>query len=139
MYCPWDVINYVNKLQKNRNLAPQDYWSNTSSNDMVRHFIEKVGDGLAKGEIEALVAGESVIKEINENLTYHSLYDSIENIWSILFSTGYLTQRGNIDGKYYHLAIPNMEIRNIFKNQIMTMFRETVAEDGKCWMHFAMP
>lgn len=131
VYCPWDVINYVNKLQKNRNLAPQDYWSNTSSNDVVRHFIEKVGDGLAKGEIEALVAGESVIKEINENLTYHSLYDSIENIWSILFSTGYLTQRGNIDGKYYHLAIPNMEIRNIIKNQIMTMFRETVAEDGK--------
>ena len=131
VYCPWDVINYVNKLLVNRNLPPQDYWSNTSGNDIVRRFIERVGSGLTKSEIEMLVAGEAVGKEIHEDLTYNRLYDSIENIWSVLFTTGYLTQRGTRDGRHYELAIPNMEIRNIFKSQIMSMFRENVAKDGE--------
>lgn len=130
VYCPWDVINYVNKLLVKRNLPPQDYWSNTSSNEVVRHFIEKVGDGLTKSEIEMLVAGETVTKEIHEDLTYNKLYDSIDNIWSVLFTTGYLTQRGTLGGKKYQLTIPNMEIRNIFKSQIMTMFRKSVEKDG---------
>lgn len=136
VYCPWDVINYVNKLLVNRNLPPQDYWSNTSGNDIVRHFIERVGSGLTKSEIEMLVAGETVGKEIHEDLTYNRLYDSTENIWSVLFTTGYLTQRGRRDGRHYELAIPNMEIRNIFKSQIMSMFRENVAKDGETLQAF---
>ena len=130
VYCPWDVINYVNKLLGNRNLPPQDYWSNTSSNDVVRHFIENAGGGLAKSDLEALVAGETVTKEIHEDLTYNRLYDSIDHLWSLLFATGYLTQRGMPEAGRYQLAIPNMEIRNIFKNQIITLFKENVAKDG---------
>ena len=130
VYCPWDVINYVNKLLVKRTLPPQDYWSNTSSNDVVRRFIEKVGDGLTKGEIEMLVAGETVTKEIHEDLTYNRLYDSIDNIWSVLFTTGYLTHRGTLGDRKYQLTIPNMEIRNIFKSQIMTMFKRNVEKDG---------
>ena len=98
VYCPWDVISYVDDLTDDPDIPPKDYWSNTSSNDVVRHFIEKVGDGLTKSEIEMLVAGETVTKEIHEELTYNRLYDSIDNIWSVLFMTGYLTQRGKSDG-----------------------------------------
>ncbi len=117
VYCPWDVLNYVNKLLTNRTLPPQDYWSNTSSNDIVRHFMEKVGEGLTKKEIELLVSGETVTKEIYENLTYNELYDSIDHIWSVLFAAGYLTQRGTSDGRWYQLAIPNMGIRDIFRKK----------------------
>ena len=86
---------------------------------------------MTKSEIEMLVAGETELsKEIYEDLTYNRLYDSVEHIWSVLFMTGYLTQRGTQDGRIYQLTIPNMEIRNIFKNQIMAIFRETVGEDG---------
>ena len=136
VYCPWDVISYINKLRKKRTLPPQDYWSNTSGNDIVRYFIEKVDNGLAKSEIEALVAGEIVTKDIHMDLTYDHIYDSIDNIWSVLFTTGYLTQRGNLGGKRYQLAIPNMEIRNIFTEQIMTMFKENTKRDGKKLQEF---
>ena len=136
VYCPWDVVSYVNKLRKKRTLPPQDYWSNTSGNDIVRYFIEKVDKGLAKSEIEALVAGEIVTKDIHMDLTYDHIYDSIDNIWSVLFTTGYLTQRGNLDGKCYQLAIPNMEIRNIFTEQIMTMFKENTKRDGEKLQEF---
>lgn len=136
VYCPWDVVSYVNKLRKKRTLPPQDYWSNTSGNDIVRYFIEKVDKGLAKSEIEALVAGEIVTKDIHMDLTYDHIYDSIDNIWSVLFTTGYLTQRGNLDGKCYQLAIPNMEIRNIFIEQIMTMFKENTKRDGEKLQEF---
>ena len=131
VYCPWDVISYINKLRRKKTLPPQDYWSNTSSNDIVRYFIEKVDKGLAKSEIEALIAGETVTKDIHMDLTYDHIYDSIDNIWSILFTTGYLTQRGNSDEKRYQLAIPNMEIRNIFTEQIMSMFKEDTRQDGE--------
>lgn len=136
VYCPWDVVSYVNKLRKKRTLPPQDYWSNTSGNDIVRYFIEKVDKGLAKSEIEALVAGEIVTKDIHMDLTYDHIYDSIENIWSVLLTTGYLTQRGNLDGKRYQLAIPNMEIRNIFTEQIMSMFKENTKRDGEKLQEF---
>lgn len=131
VYCPWDVVSYINKLRKKRTLPPQDYWSNTSGNDIVRYFIEKVDNGLAKSEIEALVAGEIITKDIHMDLTYDHIYDSIDNIWSVLLTTGYLTQRGHLDGKRYQLVIPNMEIRNIFTEQIMTMFKENTKKDGK--------
>ena len=136
VYCPWDVVSYINKLRKKRTLPPQDYWSNTSGNDIVRYFIEKVDKGLAKSEIEALIAGEIVTKDIHMDLTYDHIYDSIDNIWSVLFTTGYLTQRGNPDGKRYQLAIPNMEIRNIFTEQIMTMFKENIKRDGEKLQEF---
>lgn len=136
VYCPWDVVSYVNKLRKKRTLPPQDYWSNTSENDIVRYFIEKVDKGLAKSEIEALVAGEIVTKDIHMDLTYDHIYDSIDNIWSVLFTTGYLTQRGNLDRKRYQLAIPNMEIRNIFTEQIMAMFKENTKRDGEKLQEF---
>ncbi len=131
VYCPWDVINYCDELLDDPTAQPRDYWSNTSSNDIVRRFIEKVGSGLTRSEVEALVAGETVTKEIFEDLTYNRLYDSIDNIWSVLFTTGYLTQRGKPEGRRYRLAIPNMENRNIFTDQIMTMFKEDVSKDGE--------
>ena len=87
--------------------------------------------GLTKSEIEALVAGENVAKEIHEELTYNRLYDSIDHIWSVLFMTGYLTYSGKPEGKTYLLKIPNMEIRNIFFEQIMTQFKADVAKDGE--------
>ena len=130
VYCPWDVISYCDELTDDPTAEPKDYWSNTSSNDVVKHFIEKVDDGLTKSELEALVAGETVIKEIHEELTYNQLYDSIGNIWSVLFTTGYLTQRGKSDGKRFKLAIPNIEIWNIFTEQIMEMFKENTVKAG---------
>ena len=131
VYCPWDVISYVDDLTDDPDIPPKDYWSNTSSNDVVRHFIEKVGDGLTKSEIEMLVAGETVTKEIHEELTYNRLYDSIDNIWSVLFMTGYLTQRGKSDGNRIQLTIPNREIRKIFIGQIMAMFKAQTGRDGE--------
>lgn len=136
VYCPWDVINYCDDLLDDPSMEPKDYWSNTSGNDVVRRFIEKVGDGLTKGEIEALVAGETVTKEIHEDLTYDSLYDTIDHIWSVLFTTGYLTQRGKGDGKRLQLAIPNREIRDLFTEQIMAMFKEETRRDGEMLTSF---
>lgn len=98
---------------------------------MVRHFIEKAGDGIAKSEIEALIAGETVTKEIYEELTYNRLYDTTDHIWSVLFATGYLTQTGKPAGKSFQLRIPNREIRDIFTGQIMTMFKAQVGRDGE--------
>ncbi len=131
VYCPWDVINYVDDLRADPAAEPQNYWSNTSGNDVVRHFIEKLDKGLTKREIEKLVAGETVEKEIHQELTYNSLYDSADNLWSTLFATGYLTQRGRPEGGRIRLAIPNMEIRKIFTAQIMELFKETAQNDGR--------
>ena len=130
VYCPWDVINYCDDLLDNPEAEPKNYWSNTSSNDVVRHFIGTLDAGGTKREMEALIAGEPVTKEIHEELTYNNLYDSMENIWSVLFMTGYLTYRGNPSGGSYPLVIPNMEIRNIYRDQIMEMFVKNVAGDG---------
>lgn len=131
VYCPWDVISYCDELLYDPSLAPRDYWLNTSSNDVVRHFIENVGNQLTRREIEELVAGGTVTKEIHQELTYNNLYDSIENIWSVLFMTGYLTQRGKPNGDIFQLVIPNREIRKIFTGQIMRLFREETAKDGE--------
>ena len=125
------MISHCDNLRADPNARPEDYWSNTSSNDVVKHFIEKVDDGLTKSELEALVAGETVVKEIHEELTYNQLYTSIGNIWSVLFTTGYLTQRGKPDGKRFKLAIPNIEIWNIFTEQIIEMFKENTQKDGE--------
>ena len=131
VYCPWDVISYCDELTDDTDMEPKDYWSNTSNNDVVQRFMQHMDAGLAKEEMEALIAGETVTKEIHEELTYHKLYDSVENIWSVLFMTGYLTYRGRGKGKSYRLAIPNREIRNIFSEQIMAMFLGKVERDGE--------
>lgn len=132
VYCPWDVICYCNKLRQEADAEPENYWSNTSSNDAVRRFIQEADQkGITKREIEMLVAGEVIEKEIHPELTYKDMYSSIEHIWSVLFTTGYLTQRGKAEGNRLCLAIPNIEIRKIFTTQIMEFFKESVAKNGK--------
>ncbi len=140
VYCPWDVISYCAELRLKSSTAPKDYWTNTSSNDAVRHLIQKAGNEQTKSEIEALVAGETIEKEIYEDLTYNQLYDLIENIWSVLFATGYLTQRGisrgAADEDIYQLAIPNKEIRKIFTRQITAYFNNMVKKNSKRFEDF---
>lgn len=136
VYCPWDVISYCDELLDDPDAVPRDYWSNTSGNDVVKHFVEMIDSKGTKGELEALAAGETVEKEIREDLTYDRLYESPENIWSVLFATGYLTQQGKPDGRRFRLAIPNREIRNIFVEQVMTLFKENVAKDGEALKAF---
>lgn len=128
VYCPWDVINYVNKLLVKRTLPPQDYWSNTSSNDIIRKLL-KGASAKTRDEIEQLIAGESVAKKLKEELTYRELYDSTENVWSILFAAGYLTQRGKAAEDMRRLVIPNREIHNIFMSQIRTWMQQKARED----------
>ncbi len=136
VYCPWDVINYCDILRADLEAQPQNFWSNTSNNDVVRQFLQKADSGSAKKEIERLIAGEVITKEIHQELTYKDMYQSIENIWSVLLTTGYLTQRGKPDGMKLPLAIPNMEIRDIFITQIMSLFRESVQKDGEMLNRF---
>ena len=129
VYCPWDVINYCDLLKADPNALPQDYWSNTSGNAMVRRFIDKA-DTRTRDEIERLIAGDEIVKEIHQELTYNELDSSIENLWSVLFTTGYLTQRGQ-KGKKYRLTIPNNEIRELFISQIREWFRDVSRKDGE--------
>ncbi|MCD7955193.1 MAG: ATP-binding protein [Lachnospiraceae bacterium] len=136
VYCPWDVINYCTELRLNSHAMPKAYWSNTSGNDAVRRLIEKSGNEQTKSEIEALVAGETISKEIHEDLTYNQIYDTIDNIWSVLFATGYLTQRGMADEDIYQLAIPNKEIRKIFTRQITAYFNSMVRKNSKRFEEF---
>lgn len=128
VYCPWDVISYVNKLLVKRNWQPQNYWANTSSNEVLKRLLKEATSG-TRDEIERLIAGEPVWKQINEELTYKELYDSIENVWSVLFVTGYLTQQGESEGKMRRLVIPNREIHDIFMTQIRTWMQEKARED----------
>ena len=136
VYCPWDVLNYCDALRSNPAALPQNYWINTSNNDAVRVFIEQSDNGTTKKEIERLVAGEEIKKEIRPELTYKDMYSSIDNLWSVLFTSGYLTQRGGQEGNKISLVIPNMEIRNIFVSQIMELFKEQVKEDGQTLNRF---
>ena len=137
VYCPWDVMNYCVTLLADPNAEPQNYWINTSSNEAVRRFIrESDNSGTIRREIEGLVAGECIIKELHQELTYEDMYQTIDNIWSVLFTTGYLTQRGRSEGNIFRLAIPNREIRNIFTTQIMQLFRENVKKDGELLNRF---
>lgn len=136
VYCPWDVLNYCDLLRADPEAQPQNYWSNTSSNEVVRRFIEQSGNGRTRLEIERLVAGEVIHKTIRQELTYQDMYQSIENLWSVLFTTGYLTKRGRASGDEIQLAIPNMEIRKIFTTQIMEYFKERVQENGMMLKEF---
>lgn len=133
VYCPWDVINFCSDHLADPGLEPKNYWANTSGNGVISHFIDSVGkpQKLTRMELEQLVNGGIVQKEINSELTYKELYSSIDNLWSTLFMTGYLTQRGEPSGNRYNLVIPNREIRNIITNHILKMFKENVKDDGK--------
>ena len=133
VYCPWNVINFCSNHLADPGLEPKNYWANTSGNSVISHFIDSVGkpQKLTRMELEQLVNGGIVQKEINSELTYKELYSSIDNLWSTLFMTGYLTQRGEFSGNRYNLVIPNREIRNIITNHILKMFKENVKDDGK--------
>lgn len=133
VYCPWDVINYVDHLQADPNARPQAYWINSSGNGIVRRLIN-IADESTKDEIERLIAGETIEKAIRLELTYDEIDNSIDNIWSVLFTTGYLTNAGEIelpggDGYGYRLVIPNKEVRQVFVSQIQEWFRQTVTYD----------
>lgn len=130
VYCPWDVISYCRNLCADPDAIPEDFWSNTSSNSIVSRFIDKANKQ-TRDEIENLISGETVIKEIKQELTYNELDKSIENLWSILFTTGYLTQRERIDSRKLRLAIPNREIKELFELQIREWFQEKSSEDIK--------
>ena len=136
VYCPWDVINYCDTLKADPDAQPRNYWLNTSSNEAVRRFIRESDHAATRREIEKLVAGEAITKEIHQELTYKDMYDSIDNLWSVLFTTGYLTQRGKSDGDNFRLVIPNVEIRKIFTSQIMELFKESVPKNGEALRNF---
>ena len=136
VYCPWDVINHCRDLRVDSDAFPEDYWSNTSGNGIVRRFIDKA-NMQTKSEIEQLIAGEEIVKEIRQELTYDELDKTIDNLWSVLFTTGYLTQRGRVDGRCYQLAIPNREIRELFITQIREWFKDSVGRDKTTLDDFA--
>nr|WP_308648123.1 AAA family ATPase [uncultured Agathobacter sp.] len=129
IYCPWDVINYIDELRFDENASPKDYWSNSSGNAIVRRFIDKA-DTRTKDEIERLISGGCIEKDISQELTYDELDDSIEHLWSVLFTTGYLTQQGRTQSGRYLLSIPNREIRNLFIKKIREWFSDTSKKDG---------
>ena len=130
IYCPWDVINYVDQLKYDPAAIPQDFWSNSSGNAIVRRLIDKA-DVSAKNEVERLIAGESIEKDVALELTYDEIDKSIENLWSVLFTTGYLTHTGRTEAGKYRLVIPNREVRNLFVKKIREWFLDISRNDGK--------
>ncbi len=131
VYCPWDVISYCDKRKDDPLLFPESYWSNTSSNTIIRRLLEKA-TAVTRSEIERLIAGESITKEVRKELTYKEIYLSVENVWSVLFTTGYLTLAGIPDRrnpKLLSLRIPNEEIRGIYLSQIQEWMQDVVRKD----------
>ena len=125
VYCPWDVINHVDRIKDDPNARPESYWINTSGNELVKRFIDKAGK-TTRDEIERLIAGECIEKQLRLDLTYDEIDNSIENLWSVLFTTGYLTQIGMNEDGAYKLIIPNQEVREIFKLQIQEWFKKSI-------------
>ena len=128
VYCPWDVINFCYDARFEADPILRNYWANTSGNEMVRRFIDKA-NAQTRNEIEQLIEGKSIIKPVSQELTYSELDSSIENLWSVLFITGYLTKRRNAGEKKYELAIPNREIRELFINHIREWFNAAATRD----------
>ena len=133
VYCPWDVINHVDHLRDDSDAKPQTYWINSSGNNLVRRLINRA-DSSTKDEIERLIAGEAVEKVIRLDLTYDEIENSVDNIWSVLFTTGYLTTAGEVrlpdsESYAYKLVIPNKEVREVFVLQIQEWFKAVVAKD----------
>lgn len=135
IYCPWDVIRYTKKLLADPNAEPEAFWINTSGNDLVKRFIDKA-DKTTQNEIERLIAGEAIEKKVRLDLTYNELDSSIDNLWSVLFTTGYLTKTGRAINGVYKLVIPNREVREVFILQIQEWFRERMADDEKPMREF---
>ena len=125
VYCPWDVINHVDRLRAEPTAQPEAYWINTSGNALVKRFIDKANK-TTRDEIERLVAGEAIEKSVRLELTYGEIDDSIENLWSVLFTTGYLTQCGRTEEGAYKLIIPNKEVREVYKQQIQEWFKKKI-------------
>lgn len=140
VYCPWDVINHVDVLRSNPLARPQAYWINTSGNALVKRFID-MADKSTRNELERLVAGEAIEKHIRLELTYDEIDSSIDNLWSVLFTTGYLTQQGMTESGAYKLVIPNQEIREVYKLQIQEWFKKSIfantAQLEGFWQAFA--
>ena len=129
VYCPWDVIKYAQILLRDRDAEPENYWANTSGNDLVRRLLKRA-DQTTRNEIEQLLNGGTIVKNIRQELTYRDIEDSIDNIWSVLYSTGYLTQRGRLPGKQMKLALPNREVKELFIELVKDWFRETTYADS---------
>lgn len=134
VYCPWDVINHADHLRDDSDAKPQTYWINSSGNSLVRSLINRA-DSSTKDEIERLIAGEAIEKVIRQDLTYDEIENSIDNIWSVLFTTGYLTKIGEVkladsESYAYKLVIPNKEVREVFVLQIQEWFKAVVANDN---------
>lgn len=125
VYCPWDVINFVDRAKDDKEAKPEAYWINTSGNDLVKRFIDKANK-TTKSEIERLINGEAIEKELRLDLTYEEIDQSIENLWSVLFTTGYLTQSGRNENGAYWLIIPNREVREVFRLQINEWFKKSI-------------
>ncbi len=130
IYCPWDVINHVDLLRFDAGAEPQSYWSNSSGNDLVKRFINKASRQ-TKDELETLVAGGSITKQIHQELTYDELDSTIDNLWSVLFTTGYLTLASKESQGNYTLKIPNEEIRQVYKYQIQEWFKSSLKRDSQ--------
>ena len=128
VYCPWDVINYCAKLRADPDAAPRPFWVNTSGNDIILTFLRKTGPA-SRRELECLINGGTVRKKIRQELTYRDIYQDMDNLWSVLFTTGYLTQCGSNDGRTFQLVIPNLEIREIFTEQIYEWFQKEARKD----------
>ena len=130
VYCPWDVIKYVQILLKDRKAEPENYWANTSGNDLVRRLLQKANQ-TTRNEVEELIGGGAITKTIRQELTYRDVEDSIDNVWSVLYSTGYLTRRERVPGKQVKLALPNREVRELFIELVKDWFEETALADSE--------
>ena len=135
VYCPWDVVNFVDRAKDDREARPEAYWINTSGNDLVKRFIDKANK-TTKSEIERLINGEAIEKELRLELTYEEIDQSIENLWSVLFTTGYLTQTGRPKDGAYRLIIPNREVREVFRLQINEWFKKSIFSNTECLTAF---
>lgn len=129
VYCPWDVVNYCDALLSDKEAEPENYWANTSGNDLVRRLLKKA-DQTTKNEIEQLINGGSIVKPIRQELTYRDIDESTDNIWSVLYSTGYLTQKDRLSGKLMRLALPNREVKELFIDLVNDWFQKMTMEDS---------
>lgn len=129
VYCPWDVINYCDVLLADPEAEPENYWANTSGNEIIRRLLKKA-DQTTRDEIEQLIGGGTITKAVRQELTYRDIEDSIDNIWSVLYSTGYLTQKGRLPGKQMKLALPNREVKELFIDLVKDWFQETTLADS---------
>ena len=138
VYCPWDVVNYCEDHKENMNAELQNYWMNTSGNEVIQHFVDSMNDPhmLTKSELELLVSGDTVVKQVDEMITYKELYSNIDNMWSTLFMTGYLTQRGKEPDGRYHLAIPNREICDCMVRRVLALFKRSVSQNQELLRSF---